>query len=636
MQTAVSKRRRSKPRVVMSTQEIRRTLGAMLLKEKLVTTIDLHAVLQKMISDNYTKPLFFWLCELQIVDENRILNCIRRCQPDVPIGALLLEFQYVEPENLERAVVMQEEENFKRKLGQILLESNWVKPNNLAKSLAAQLGFEFINPTVEQINPELMAKAGIDICRRCGFIPVVQREGNIVVAFTDPMDQEARTTAARALNSVITPVMCAASYIEKQLDLQGRAVEPTAVESGQEKSTDLFDVIEAAIQDCASDIHIEPVNSSSRIRLRIDGLLRTERDITHEQRQAMIARLKNLAELDNAEHGRHQSGQFAHTSINSHHPVRIKCSFFVTEEGVSAVMRVNTRRDDLMGLSMLGMHESVLDQFKEQALEDPNGSIILSGPSGSGKTTTLYSCIDHLNKEQSSIVCVEDHIEYAIDGVKQCFVNRRPGGSYAESIGHMLKQDPDVLVVGEIHGQGVAKTATKVMLGGHKVLTTFCSDDGIGVLLRMKNIDSELFAVSPAVKAMISQRLVRRVCHNCARAYEPTAAEQERYGLALEDLAIATFTKGKGCSSCGGSGYNGRIGVYEVLIIDEALREAVLMGKTSAQIRQLGVEQSGLITLVEDGILKAASGSTSLHELNRVLPRSSEPRSLSLLRTLGY
>ena len=636
MQSAASKQTPSKLRVVMSGLEIQQTLGVMLLKEQLVTAIDLSAVQEKMLNSVETMPLLYWLSELQIVDENRILNCIRRCQPDVPIGGLLVELDYLKPAKLDSAIALQAKENFARKLGQILLDNNWVEPNNLGKALAAQLGFEFINPTFEQINSDLVVKASTDICRRFSFLPVVSREGGIVVAFADPMDQEARTAAARALSSVIVPVMCAGSCIEKQLDLHSRKLKPSVAESDEAEDVDLLDLIQSAIEHGASDIHIEPYKASGRIRLRVDGLLQAERDITREQRQTIIAKLKNLAELDIGERGRHQSGRFTYTPENGSHPIKMQCSFFVTEEGESAVMRLSARRNSVVKLEQLGIYESILNRFKEHALEAPSGSIILTGPYGAGKTSTLYSCIEHLNTEHSNIVAVEDHIGYSIDGVKQCLVNSRPGGSYSESIGHMLKQDSDVLVVGEIRDQEVAQSVIQVMLGCHKVLTTFCSGDGVGVLLRMKNLNSESFTVSSTVKAMISQRLVRKVCQYCAEAYQPTVAERERYGLTLEDMAVATFVHGKGCRACGDSGYDGRLGVYEVMIVDEPLREAVLMGKTSAQIRQIGVEQSGLITLVEDGILKAASGATSLRELNRVLPRASTPRSLSLLRTLVF
>ncbi len=636
MQSAVTKPTRSKSRVVMSTLDVQRSLGAMLLKEQLVTANDLSAVQEKILSSGDTISLLYWLRELQIVDESRILNCIRRCQPDVPIGSLLVELQYIEPDKLERAVDIQGEESFVRKLGQVLLDNNWVEPNDLGKALAAQLGFEFINPTFEHINFELVSRAGADTCRRFEFLPVVQREGSIVVAFADPMDQEARTAAARVLSSVIVPVMCVESCINKQLDLHRRKATPSVADLDEARDVDLPNLIQRALAHGASDIHIEPLKETARIRFRVDGLLRFERDITHQQRQTIIAKLKNLAELDIGERGRHQSGRFSHIPDNGDHPKKMHCSFFITENGECAVMRVNTRQDGVVKLAQLGIYESILNRFKEHALEAPSGSIVLTGPYGSGKTSTLYSCIDHLNNEHSNVVSVEDNIEYAIDGVKQCLVNRRVGGSYGESIVHMTKQDLDVLVVGEIRDAEVAKSVIQVMLRGHKVLTTFCSGDGVGVLLRMKNLNSESFTVSSTVRAMISQRLVRKVCQHCTEAYQPTVAERERYGLTLEDLAVASFAQGKGCSACGDSGYDGRIGVYEVLLIDEPLREAVLMGKTSAQIRQIGVEQCGLITLIEDGILKAASGATSLQELNRVLPRTSEPRSLSQLRSLVF
>jgi len=636
MQVAVSKPINAKPRVVMSTAEIQRTLGAMLLKEGLVTPNDLNAVQERMAGSADAKPLLSWLRELAVVDEIQILDCVRRCQPDIPIGGLLVELQYVQADQLAQAVAIQLEESYERKLGQILLDNNWVNQNDLGKSLAAQLGFEFINPTFEQIHTDLIEKAGADTCKQFNFIPMVQRDGSVVVAFADPMDQQARTGASRALSAVIVPVMCTASCVSEQLTRCAAPSKGVAVETNDTDEVDLNDLVQLAISSSASDIHIEPLHQGSRVRLRVAGLLQTTREISHEQRQEMIAKLKNLAELDINERGRHQSGRFTYEGSTGSQSTKMLCSFLASEAGESAVIRVNARREDVVELDQLGIYDSVLKPFKEHALEAPSGSIIITGPYGSGKTSTLYSCIDHLNSEQGSIVTAEDHIEYSLDGVKQCLVSQHKGSTYLESLRHMLKQDPDVIVMGEVRDQEVAQAAMQTMLGGHKVLTTFSSGDGVGVLLRMKNINSEVFTVSSTVKSMISQRLVRKVCQNCAVPYQPSVNERERYGLTLEDLSIAEFTQGMGCSTCDGSGYDGRIGVYEVLIVDELLRAAVLAGKTSAQIRQAAVQQSGLITLIEDGILKAASGITSLQELNRVLPRATDPRSLSELRTLVF
>jgi type IV pilus assembly protein PilB len=313
----------------------------------------------------------------------------------------------------------------------------------------------------------------------------------------------------------------------------------------------------------------------------------------------------------------------------------MRASFYATVYGESIVLRVLSRKSNLLDLKEVGMAPRMLERFRDDALDTPSGVIMITGPTGSGKTTTLYSCVNYLNDAQTSIITAEDPVEYVLDGISQCSINPKINVTYEETLRHIVRQDPDVIVLGEIRDRFSADTAIQAALTGHKVLTTFHTEDSIGGLLRLLNMDIEAFLISSTVVCVVAQRLLRRVCKHCATPYVPTPLDLRRLGYGSSSLHGIIFKVGAGCESCRFTGYKGRVSAFELLILNEMVKDALLNRKTSYDIRRISLETSGLVTLIEDGLVKAARGETSMQEVLRHLTRLHKPRPIEDLRRLS-
>ena len=392
------------------------------------------------------------------------------------------------------------------------------------------------------------------------------------------------------------------------------------------------DILLAAIERDASDIHIEPMKEHMRVRFRQDGVLIHFQDFQIDILPALTNRIKVMCDVDITEKRRHQGGRFYFDYPGGQ--VDLRVSFYVTVHGEKIVLRLLNRKGVLIDIEDVGLSQRMLQRFKEDALYMPSGVIITTGPTGSGKTTTVYSCINHINNPETSIITAEEPVEYIIDGIAQCSINPRINLTYKETLRHIVRQDPDVIVIGEIRDNFSAEIAVQAALTGHKVLTTFHTEDSIGGLVRLLNMNIEAFLISSTVVSVMAQRLLRKICPACATVYKPSQADLQRIGYAPGDIKGATFRKGHGCGQCQYTGYSGRIGIFELLILDEQVRNAIIDQKTSQQIRLISIESTGLVTLLEDGIVKAAAGLTTINELLRSLPRLHKPRPLPELRRL--
>ena len=611
----------------------------MLLREGLVDKPLLtrcEQVLNKLGDDG---TLFRVLVKIGKITEQRMLECIRKHQPDLPIGTLLVEFGLLDKARLTKALELQQQQDFNRKIGEILIAEKMVRERDFTRVLAGQLGFHYEDPDVEKCDPELLGKYTLKTFETFRFLPLRVTDAHTVVAFEDPMNQEARTEVARTLNTALMPMMASASAIDSALAALKRRSEQGANDSQISEQDSISDwvekIISTAVSEDATDIHIEPLRDRVRIRLRIDGVLREYFQLKHEELSAVVSRIKILAEADISERRRHQEGRIEFTSPSSGKVTDLSVSFFVTVRGECVVMRVLNQNSEILELDDIGMSPAILERFKSQGLESPSGIIIVTGPTGSGKTSTLYSCINHLNCEATSIISAEDPVELQIDGVSQCSVNPKSGRTLGDSLNHVMRQDADVIALGELYDSSSVDSAIQAALTGHKVLTTFHSEDAVGGLLRLLNMDIEAFLISSTVVCVVAQRLIRKVCKECAQPASPDSNDLQLLGWNLEDVAGAELLEGQGCSTCHFSGFHERVAVFETLVLSEQVREAILARKTSAQIRQICIESSGLITLLEDGLLKAASGETTLAEIRRTLPRLSKPRSLQNLLDLS-
>ncbi len=280
------------------------------------------------------------------------------------------------------------------------------------------------------------------------------------------------------------------------------------------------------------------------------------------------------------------------------------------------------------------MFPRTLSRFCDDALDLPSGITLITGPTGTGKTTTLYSCVNYLNSIDRCITTVEDPVEYIIEGIAQCSLNPKIDITFETTLPHILRQDPDVIVLGEIRDRFSADAAIQAALTGHKVLTTFHTEDTIGGLLRLMNMNIETFLISSTVVSVLAQRLLRRVCPHCAESYQPNSTELQRLGYRRQDLENTTFRQGRGCSVCRHTGYQGRVGVFELLVLNVMVKDAIIQKCTSHEIRRISLETSSMVTLLEDGLLKASRGETTLTEVFRYLPRLDKPRPLLDLKRL--
>ncbi len=378
-------------------------------------------------------------------------------------------------------------------------------------------------------------------------------------------------------------------------------------------------IIEEAHNARASDIHIDPEEEQVRVRFRIDGMLREVHKFSKNLHPEIISRIKILAGLRTDEHQAAQDGRFRAIIANSQ-PVDIRVSIAPTYYGENAVLRLLAERAEKFTLETSGFSEENRQKILT-ALKKPYGIILSTGPTGSGKTTTLYAFIKHLNAKEVSIVTIEDPIEYAINGIEQIQVNSRTDLNFANGLRSILRQDPNIIMVGEIRDAETAGIAVNTALTGHLVLSTLHTNDAATTLPRLLDLKIESYLIASTVNIAISQRLVRKICAFCKTARTIKPSELKSLANAIPQKLLnrsRVFYFGKGCSHCNFSGFFGRLGIHEVLMPDNAVREAVLKKASAGEIKQIAVER-GMTTIIQDGFLKAQSGLTTIEEILRTL-----------------
>lgn len=581
------------------------------------------------------KPILVVLCDLGYVTHEQLVEVFRNHPVKVKLGLFLVEFGFIGNTDLQLALAQQQQDAGRKRLGEILVERNLISEAKMLEVLADLMGISVIDLSVANIDQSLMNKPMLKAANKHCFLPVEKQVDGVLVAFGDPLDQAAIETARHVLGAEVIPAVGRYSQIMRFLLNYERNSRSDKAAVGEQSAVSLVNqIFEDAIRQSASDIHIEPLEHKLRIRFRIDGMMVHFRDFPIELAQALISRIKVMAGADIAEKRRHQDGRVLFEQVATNHVVDMRASFFSTINGEKIVLRLLNRKTELLDIHEVGMAPLMLERFVQDSLDVPTGVVIITGPTGSGKTTTLYSAVDYLNGPEVSIVSAEDPVEYVIDGVAQCSINPKINLTYEETLRHIVRQDPDIIVLGEIRDRFSADTAIQAALTGHKVLTTFHTEDSIGGLLRLLNMEIEAFLISSTVVSVVAQRLLRRVCRHCAEPFQPDPALLRRLNLTADDMVGAHFLFGKGCDKCRFTGYSGRVCVFELLSMNELVKDAILQRKTSYEIRRVSLETAGLVTLVEDGLVKAAAGMTSLQEVVRNLPRFGKPRPLYELRRL--
>lgn len=610
-------------------------LGQFLLKHNLVTAEQLHYAERVRAKLSTPKTALQVLQELEYLDAAALRQALQRDRVGIRIGDLLVELGYLGESELHAALGQQRAGDGSKKLGEILVEGHYIEEQKFIEVLSYQMGIPAIDLASVEFDRLLLTFAPVKWYQKYKFVPVQRLDEQVLVAFADPMDQEDINAARGVFGPDISICIASATAIREFLDKFQR-IRQAATQRYDESTVvgiinQLFD---EAMKAEASDIHIEPLKDHLRVRFRCDGVLVQHKTFSSDLAPPICSRIKVMAKANIAEKRRHQDGRILYESPTTGNTLDLRVSIFVTLYGEKIVLRLLNRKGEMLALEEIGMAPKMLERFREDALDLPSGVLIITGPTGSGKTTTLYSGINYLNNHETSITTAEDPVEYIVDGISQCSINPRIGVTFEETLRHIVRQDPDIIVLGEIRDQFSAETAIQAALTGHKVLTTFHTEDSIGGLLRLLNMDIEAFLISSTVVCIVAQRLLRRICPECGEPETPSAADMRRLGYQPQELQGARFMVGRGCSHCRFTGHKGRVGVFELLVLNEHVKDAILQRKTSYEIRRISVETSGLVTLYEDGLVKAARGIISLQEVMKHLPRLDKPRSLGELNRL--
>ncbi|MFH0780674.1 MAG: ATPase, T2SS/T4P/T4SS family [Pseudomonadota bacterium] len=574
------------------------------------------------------------LKEMGDVTDDMVRKVLMDTSSTIRIGELLIELGYLSVDDLNAAFRIQKEQDKDLRLGEILIKHNFIDERLFNSILSMQLGFPLVDVNMSLVNKELASRVPMKVLVEYQFVPLKTSGKGVLVAFADPLDKKGLEVAKKVFGGTIvqafsekkaildTLLLLAHLFARRTINVDGKTV---------------VGIVNAMILDAikvnCSDIHIEPMSDRLHVRFREDGILRPYKDFPKDIIPPLTSRIKIMCDADIAERRRHQGGRILFAYEEGKIDVRV--SLYVTVHGEKIVMRLLSQKRELLDIHAMGMTPKMLQRFLEDAVYPPSGVLLVTGPTGSGKTSTVYSCINHIKNPQISIVTAEEPVEYIIDGIAQCSIDPSINVTFEETLRHIVRQDPDVIVIGEIRDKVSAEMAVQAALTGHKVLSTFHTEDSIGCLVRLLNMDIAPFLISSTIVSVLAQRLLRRVCNSCAVEIKLTPIQLQRLGVSEKDVMGAQFRKGRGCTDCKQTGYKGRVGVFEVLVLNELVRSAILEQKTSYDIRKISIEHAGLVTLLEDGLLKAAAGVTSIEEVLRNLPRLTKPRPLFELRRLA-
>ncbi|MCG8633564.1 MAG: Flp pilus assembly complex ATPase component TadA [Desulfobacterales bacterium] len=605
---------------------------SLLIKEGLLTSKKAQYAMRVKSKLSPGKTLLDTLKDLKYIDEEKVKDVLRKNHLSLRIGDLMVEFGYLPQEKLNAALSIQKNQKNKR-LGQIIIENQYMSESAFIEALSVQLGFPFIDLSIQDVDNKLLENIPIKWCIANHFLPVHMANDKPLVAFADPFNKSDIQGAQKLFGKNFIMGIASPNMIEKKLERLDSGTAQTKGVVDENTAIGIVDsIIANAIDQGASDIHIEPFDERLQVRFRVDGILVPFKMFPINAASMVSARIKILCKANIAEKRRHQDGRMSfHHQGNSYD---LRTSFFVTVFGEKIVLRILNRIDQVIKIDGIGMQPKMLNRFREDVLKSPSGVMIITGPTGSGKTTTLYSCVSDISNPQTSIVTAEDPVEYVVEGISQCSIDAGINRTFEETLRHVVRQDPDVIVIGEIRDNYSAGVAVHASLTGHKVLTSFHTEDSISGLIRLMNMDIEPFLIASTVNCVLAQRLLRRICPHCKEDYRPSPADLKLLEYGPEEMAKYDLVKGRGCPVCNHTGYKGRVAVFEMLVLNEFIKEAILSCQSSYELRRIALETTGLVTLMEDALSKVSTGVTTLDETFRCIPRLSPPRPISEINRL--
>ncbi len=494
--------------------------------------------------------------------------------------------------------------------------------------LAKAHGMKFVDPAKLVPQPEALKKVPKEQIEANEALPVLLKDGVLWVAIDDPVKTFVADNlgflAGCAVQCALMPPQALKQALRKVAGGADAGKEAGGkASSGKEADGDdapiirlVAKTIEEALQQRASDIHVEPFQRRVRIRYRVDGVLKEIASLEITLLAPLTSRLKIMAGLDIAEKRKPQDGRISFRA--SGRDIDIRTSVLPGSHGETIVMRLLDKERGLMSMQGLGFEGQDRERFKN-IIARPNGIVLVTGPTGSGKTTTLYAALQELNRPDVKIITAEDPVEFNIRGINQCQVKSRIGLTFARILRAMLRQAPNVILVGEIRDKETAEIAVQAALTGHLVFSTLHTNDSASAITRLVDMGVKPFLVAASVQAVLAQRLLRVVCKECRQPYEPSPTELRSVGVDPGRVADATFYRAQGCPACGHSGYRGRLGIYELLQLDNTLREMTFRGEPMVRLRDYAWQSGGMSTLLQDGVRKVMQGHTTIPELLRVV-----------------
>jgi type IV pilus assembly protein PilB len=556
------------------------------------------------------------------------------------VGQLLLSKGVVDKEQVQRALEYQQKSGEDLRIGEILVKFGYVTEDQVLECVGEQFDVPVVN--LSEVHPEVEAVDAVPraTAKMHNILPLKRSGSTLTVAIGD-LDLCAIDNLRFILNLDVKPALASERAISEAIERYYGGEESTvqnmlrgftevttmaaaemlegegeAIEEGEEgpliRLVSL--IVSDAVQARASDIHVEPLANRLRIRYRIDGVCREVEAPPYRLKSSIVARLKLMAGMDLAEKRVPQDGRIP--MVVAGRSLDLRVSDIPTTDGESIVMRILDKETARVSLIELGFHPSDLEHFR-RIIRRPNGIFLVTGPTGSGKTTTLYAALNELNRPDTKIITAEDPIEYTFSGINQSQVNEDINRTFPIILRAMLRQAPEIILVGEIRDPETAEIAIRAALTGHLVFSTLHTNDAASAIPRLVDMGIPPFMVASSVQAVMAQRLVRTICGNCKRPYDVPRSLLEAVGLSPEEVVGITFYHGAGCNHCGGSGYHGRLGIFEMMEISADLRELIFRKAPTNELREKG-RAYGMLTLLEDGLRKAIQGVTTIEEVLRV------------------
>jgi type IV pilus assembly protein PilB len=550
------------------------------------------------------------------------------------LGDILLEAGLIDQPKLEEAIALQKVT--RERLGRLLIKQGFVSEEAIMRTLSQQLRIPYVDLSSQTIDKKLILLVPQTVAENYVLVPIREDGRSLTVAMSDPLNILAIDELSIRTKLTIIPVIALEEEIQQAIEelyggslLSRNESSVESVDAEEEDSAKVEEEIEEgpisqlvnlilseAVRDQASDIHIEPEENQLRIRYRVDGLLRETTPLQGKYTNPVISRLKIMSKLDIAERRSPQDGRF-HFSSNSHN-IDVRVSSFPTIHGENVVLRLLDQSSILLTLEDLGFLPEDFKKFL-YLIHIPYGFVLVTGPTGSGKTTTLYATLNSINDPQKNVITLEDPVEYRLQGIRQAQVNPKAGLTFAGGLRSILRQDPDIVMVGEIRDGETANIAVQAALTGHLVFSTIHTNDAPSTLIRLGEMGIPPFLIASSVEGVLAQRLIRKLCPECREPYQATPENLGDLGLpANKELVLH---QPKGCRLCKNTGYRGRLGLYELLIADPQIKELMLQKASPALVAETARRTQGMKSLREDGAAKVIKGITSVEELNRVTLR---------------